>query len=157
MINKATKATAAALVASAALVGLEGYGEKPYLDSAGVLTDCYGNTKNVSKNTIRTKAECTALLDAETYRIANNVLDISRHEIPTITLASFVSFAYNVGDSAFKNSTLIKKWNSGDFVGACREMYRWRYVTVAGVKVPLPGLDNRRKVEVAMCLEGVQQ
>lgn len=142
------------MLAGASLTGLEGY-SPPYLDSAGVLTDCYGNTKNVSRGTVRTKAECENLLETETYRIAVKILDNVKGDVPTITLASFVSFAYNVGDHAFLTSTLLRKWNAGDHQGACQEMHRWVYITVMGAKVKLPGLVNRRKTEYAQCVEGL--
>lgn len=59
-----------------------------------------------------------------------------------------VSFSYNVGAKAFCNSTLVKKWNAGDYVGGCNEVSRWVYVK--GRKVQ--GLVNRREKERKLCL-----
>nr|WP_276554179.1 lysozyme [Cupriavidus gilardii] len=61
---------------------------------------------------------------------------------------AFVSFTYNVGRGAFCGSTLVRKLNAGDYVGACNELPRWVYAK--GVK--LPGLVNRREQERALCL-----
>lgn len=148
-------ALAASALAASALVGLEGYTGGPYLDSAGVLTDCYGNTKNVRRDLVRTQAQCQALLDGEALRIGNHILTLTTKPVSTQTLASYISFTYNVGDHAFRTSTLLKLHNQGRFREACEQMRRWVYVTVAGVKVKLRGLQNRREKEVALCLSGL--
>jgi len=61
---------------------------------------------------------------------------------------AYVSFAYNVGPTAFCSSTLVKKLNAGDYEGACNELSRWVY---AGGK-KLKGLENRREAERKLCL-----
>jgi lysozyme len=66
------------------------------------------------------------------------------------TFDALVSFTYNVGAGAFRTSTLLKKLNAGDTVGACNQLPRWNK---AGGKV-LPGLTRRRAAEQALCLKG---
>ena len=56
---------------------------------------------------------------------------------------ALVSFCYNVGDGAFKNSTLLRKLNAKDYVGASEEFQRW---TKQKGKV-LRGLVVRRHLE----------
>ncbi|MCI2809402.1 lysozyme [Eoetvoesiella caeni] len=148
-------AAGAAAIAVSALVGLEGYTGGPYLDSAGVLTDCYGNTKNVRRDLVRSQAQCQALLNSEALRIGNHILSLTTRPVSTQTLASYISFTYNVGDSAFRASTLLKLHNQGRYREACEQMRRWVYVTVAGIKIRLQGLVNRRDKEVALCLSGL--
>lgn len=60
--------------------------------------------------------------------------------------AVLTSFAYNVGEQAFTESTLLKKINAGDLEGAKSEFMRW---TNAGGKTDI-GLINRREKELAM-------
>ena len=62
--------------------------------------------------------------------------------------SAMVSFTFNVGSSAFRDSTLLKKHNAGDFAGAADEFLRWVYA--GGQK--LPGLERRRKAERALYL-----
>ena len=50
-------------------------------------------------------------------------------------------------------STLLKKLNNGDRVGACNQLLRW---DKAGGK-KLRGLTLRRQSENKLCLEGVQE
>lgn len=57
---------------------------------------------------------------------------------------ALVSFTYNVGISAFKNSTLLKKLNRGDYAGAQAEFGRWVY---GDNNKKLPALVKRRKTE----------
>ena len=153
--NKLPQVVAAAALAASALVGLEGYTGGPYLDSAGVLTDCYGNTKNVRRDLVRSQSECQALLNGEALRIGNNILTLTQTPVSTQALASYISFTYNVGDTAFRTSTLLKLHNQGRYREACEQMRRWVYITVLGVKIKLQGLVNRRDKEVALCLSGV--
>lgn len=62
--------------------------------------------------------------------------------------AELYSFTYNVGTSVFSKSTLLKKLNSGDQVGACEELRCWVYA--GGMK--WKGLMNRRDMERSLCL-----
>lgn len=154
-MNRTTKAGAAAALAVSMLMGLEGYTGGPYLDSAGVLTDCYGNTKDVRRDHIRSQGECKALLNGEAVRIGDKILTLTTKPVSTPTLASYISFAYNVGDSAFRGSTLLKLHNQGRYREACEQMRRWIYITILGVKIALPGLVNRRDAEAKLCLSGL--
>lgn len=154
MNNKALAAAGAGLAASL-LIGLEGYTGGPYFDSANVLTDCFGNTKNVRRDLVRSRAQCEALLNGEALRIGDKILTLTTKPVSAPTLASYISFAYNVGDTAFRNSTLLKLHNQGRYREACEQMRRWVYITIMGAKLKLQGLVNRRDKEVALCLSGL--
>lgn len=146
----ATLAVAATL-ATGLLVQLEGYSPKPYLDVAGVLTECYGNTHGVVRGTTKSQVECEALLTDEVYRIGKMLVkDVPNHNVNT--LAATISFVYNVGDGAYRSSTLRKYFKQGDFVNGCKQMNRWVYITSGGTKVKSKGLVNRRAKEVELCL-----
>lgn len=60
--------------------------------------------------------------------------------------AALTSFAYNVGEGAFENSTLLRRLNAGDYAGAAAEFSRW---TRASGQV-LPGLVTRRNAEAEL-------
>src|SRR5690606_8404037 len=61
---------------------------------------------------------------------------------------AMVSLAYNIGVHAFSNSTLVKKFNAMDTMGAANEFPRW---DKAGGK-SLKGLRRRRASERARFL-----
>jgi lysozyme len=57
------------------------------------------------------------------------------------------SLAYNIGTTAFCNSTVVKRFNAGDYAGGCAAFSMW---DKANGRV-VPGLANRRARERAMC------
>lgn len=62
---------------------------------------------------------------------------------------ALVSLTYNIGSGAFKNSTLLKKLNKGDYQGAADQFLVWNK---AGGKV-MKGLVRRREAERALFLK----
>lgn len=61
---------------------------------------------------------------------------------------ALVSFVHNVGISAFRDSTLLKRLNSGDIIGAANELDRW----TKSEGVTLQALVDRRADEKAQFL-----
>ncbi|MGL9724915.1 lysozyme [Sodalis sp. (in: enterobacteria)] len=147
---KATTGGAIA-VATVLIQWHEGVRYTPYRDSGGVLSVCYGHTgSDIVPGKRYTAAECQALLDSD-LEAAMSVVDAN----VTVPLtesqkAALASFVYNVGSGAFARSTLLKKLNAGDRVGACDEMRRWVYDHGRVWK----GLVSRRDVERELCLKG---
>ena len=119
-------------------------------DPIGIPTYCFGETENARLGERHTADECRALLGR---RVAEFGLAVDRCvtvPLPPARKAALVSFSYNVGAQAFCDSTLVRKLNSGDTVGACDQLLRW---TKAG-GFELPGLVKRRQQERQLCLEG---
>lgn len=153
-VVKKTLLTSAVALSIGVLVELEGYVNKPYYDIAGILTECYGNTHGVNINQPKTKEQCVELLDKESTRIGKMLLnDFDGHTVNT--LASGISFVYNVGDGAYRGSTYRKRLKEYRLKDACMEMNKWVYVTQGGKKVLAKGLVNRRVKEVELCLTGL--
>lgn len=63
---------------------------------------------------------------------------------------SMVSFSYNVGLNAFRDSTLLKHHNAGRHADAAAEFGKW---TKSGAQ-ELPGLVKRREKEAALYRQG---
>lgn len=141
----------AMMVATPFVANWEGLETTAYLDAVNVKTICYGSTEGVRLGDTKTPEECERLLSEELSAFMTHVDSISTVELNPKTLAALASFSYNVGKSAFSRSTLLRKLNSGDKTGACNELSRWVYA--GGRK--LKGLENRRKAEKELCLEGV--
>jgi len=143
--NNAIALSAAGLVA---LASWEAFRSEPYRDIGGVWTDGFGNTNNVnpSKSVSVPQALNQLLINVRSAEGAVNTCitkPMTQGEYD-----AFVKFTFNVGNRAFCNSTLVRKFNAGDNVGACNELMRWVYVK--GVKVN--GLVNRRESEKKLCL-----
>lgn len=59
---------------------------------------------------------------------------------------ALVSFTFNVGVGAFRNSTLLKLLNAGDYDSVTAQMRRW--IFSAGRQIQ--GLKNRREKEIEL-------
>lgn len=127
---------------------LEGRSNDPYQDIVGVWTVCDGET-NVKMRRY-TDAECDSMLRTSLVKYGNGILECITVPISQNQHAAFTSFAYNVGVPAFCKSSLIKKLNAGDYVGACNGMLAWHYADGKYSQ----GLANRRRIEQRLCLKG---
>lgn len=67
--------------------------------------------------------------------------------------ASIIDMVFNLGAPALEGSALQARANAGDLAGACEQMSRWVRGTVAGQKVALPGLVDRRATTRELCAE----
>lgn len=146
-INKAAWCVIAVMCVS----GFEGLRQVAYNDPVGIPTICFGETKGVKLGQKATVEECKAMLAESLERADQAVMLCTKVPLPDKRRAALVSFTYNVGGTAYCKSTLLRKLNAGDTVGACDELLRW--VTARGVT--LPGLVNRREQERALCMAGL--
>lgn len=76
-------------------------------------------------------------------RFTKGVQSALRRPATDYQLGAMVSLAYNIGVTAFRNSTLLKLFNAGDVAGAAGQFPRWNK---AAGKV-MKGLTNRRADE----------
>jgi lysozyme len=143
--RNAVALSAAGLVA---LASWESFMSQPYKDIGGVWTDGFGNTNNVdpNKSVSVPKGLNQLLINVSTAEDAVNTC-ITR-PMTQGEYDAFVKFTFNVGNRAFCNSTLVRKFNAGDNVGACNELNKWVYVKGQRVQ----GLANRREAERKLCL-----
>lgn len=125
----------------------EGCRLKAYRDSVGVLTIGYGHTgADVDEDTTWTQQEADAALLADVGRFEACVNSLF---VPVLTQGQFdalVSFSFNLGCKALRDSTLRRKLSEGDIEGAAAEFARWNK---AGGHV-LAGLTSRRADEAAL-------
>jgi len=150
-MRRLTKGSAAFAAVVAMVAGFEGLRTAAYRDPVGIPTICFGETKGVKMGDKKTADECRDLLGDRLIEFSQGVDKCLKVEVPAYTYAAFVSFSYNVGVGAFCSSTLVKKANAGDIMGACNELPRW--TRAKGIE--LPGLVARRAEERRWCLLGL--
>ncbi|WP_319371948.1 lysozyme [uncultured Ilyobacter sp.] len=126
---------------------------KAYLCPAGVPTISYGCTRYTDGSPVRlgdtiTKEEAEKLFNVILGRFEKGMSRYIKIELNENQFSALVSFAFNVGVGNFKNSTLLRKINSGDLEGASKEFERWIYSN--GKK--LRGLIRRREAEKELFL-----
>lgn len=141
--------TGSLAVAAATICCYEGRSLFAYLDPVGIPTICEGIIEGVKLGDVRTPEQCDAALATEVRRKAAAVDKYVHVPLSPNTHAALVSFVYNVGETNFRNSTLLRKLNAGDRVGACNELPKWVYAK--GKK--LGGLVKRREAERTLCLQ----
>ena len=148
----AAKIGAGALALAVPLVVyFEGTIPRTYRDPIGILTSCTGHTgPELRMGQTWTQEQCDQQLYADLLKHAE-ALDCIKHPMTDGQKAAFLSFAFNVGNKAFCDSTLARKANAGDLMGACAELSRW---VMAGGR-ELPGLVKRRAAERQLCEKGL--
>jgi lysozyme len=96
------------------------------------------------------QAQADDRLAIDVDRFMKGVRSVLRKPATDAQLGAMTSLAYNIGVGAFKDSTLLRKFNAGDIAGAAAEFPKWRR---ANGKV-MQGLVNRRADEQKVFREG---
>jgi lysozyme len=130
----------------------EGRALKTYRDIGGVLTYCDGATENAQAGHTYTPAECDAQLDRDLERHAAGIAKcIPMERLTSGQKVAFVDAAFNIGVPAFCGSSMARRVNAGDVVGACDALLMWN--RAGGREVA--GLTKRRQRERELCLKGL--
>lgn len=124
----------------------EGLRLTAYKCQAGVWTVGYGSTNGVHEGLKITQEQAEERLRQDCRIAEACVNDAVTVPLRQGQFDALVSFTFNLGNSAFRRSTLRRKVNAEDWEGAANEFMRWVY---AGGKVS-NGLMNRRIAEKAM-------
>jgi lysozyme len=141
-------------LSATALVGIalhEGYSDRAYIPVPGdVPTIGFGTTEGVNPGDTITppKALIRALQDVQKYEGALKrcvKVPLHQHEYD-----AYIILSYNIGQTAFCGSTLVRKLNAEDYAGACAEILRWDKFKGQ----PLRGLTIRRQQEYRLCTSG---
>lgn len=126
----------------------EGLRLSAYRDPGGVPTIGYGHTRSVVMGTTITQAQAENLLRDDVSTAEGDVERAVKVAMNSNEFSALVSLAYNIGGTAFANSTLVKRLNAGDKAAAAEQFSVWR---MDNGKV-LPGLVTRRAAERALFL-----
>jgi lysozyme len=133
----------------------EGLRLTAYKCSANVDTIGYGHTgSDVYPGLKITEEEAQRLLEEDTISAQQCVSSFVTVKINQNEFDALVSFVFNVGSTAFINSTLLKLLNQkSSRIVVAAEFSRW---VKAGSDVPVPGLVRRRAEEKKLFLEKVK-
>lgn len=146
-----------AAIAGTAVVlvgGFEGLRTVAYADPVGIPTICFGETRGVKLGDVATKAQCEGMLKASLAEFSAAIDRCLPQNLPDAPYVAFLSAAYNIGPDAFCASSMARHARAGNLQAACDALLMWDKVTIAGAKVRLPGLTNRRVEERKLCLSG---
>lgn len=126
----------------------EGLRLRAYRCPAGVWTIGYGTTRGVREGQEITQAEAERLLAEDVEYFSHGVLAAITRRPSQAQFDALVSFAYNIGVTGFRRSSVLRAHNAGDFAAAGRAFALWNK---AGGR-ELPGLTRRRADEAALYL-----
>lgn len=137
----------------------EGFKNKPYQviynGKKDVPTIGYGSTfyldgkKVTMKDKMITEATASEMLSVIVNDFATKMVPYIKVKLNQNQFDSLVCFSYNVGLGNFIKSTLLKKVNKSDFIGAGSEFLKWNKCKGEVVA----GLTNRRKDEQTLFLK----
>lgn len=114
------------------------------------ITIGYGHTAGVKRGDKITQEQADAFLRADLAKVAASIDPLITVPVTDNQFGALVSFAFNVGTSAFAKSTLLKKLNQGKYEAVPGELARWNK---NDGKV-MAGLVNRRAAEAGLWAKG---
>lgn len=122
-----------------------------YADVIGVWTIGVGHTgtvdgKPVAKGMVISTDKSRELLSADLSKFESAISRLVKVPLKQYEFDALVSLVFNIGETNFARSTLLKKLNVNDFKGAAEQFLVWKN---AGGR-PVQGLLNRRKREKDM-------
>lgn len=129
----------------------EGLRLEAYRCTAGALTIGYGHTLCVTEGMRISQEDAEKLLLCDLSIVEGAISRAVTVAITDNQFAALVSWTYNVGISAMRKSTLVRKLNASDFDAVPGELARWN--KVSGNKV-VAGLSNRRAAEAGLWARG---
>lgn len=140
------------------LAELEGKRSSMYLDSAGLPTIGIGHLITSSEPHLMTAtltdSQIYALLDADLVRFEQAVQSAVRIPLQQHQRDALIILAFNIGTSAFRNSTVVARINDKATEADIREAWgRWK---MAGGQV-VQGLINRRNREMELYFTGAEK
>lgn len=149
----------------------EGKANHAYKDLVGVPTLCFGETKSVRMGDYKTDEECEKSLASELAAYNENMKRNVTVPLKEYEEIAYTSFVWNIGETKWNSSTLLKKLNAGDSLGACKEILKWNKATFTpsaaerqrkagetctaktdgNFSCTVKGLTNRRVAEYNVC------
>ncbi|MGN5765684.1 lysozyme [Acinetobacter calcoaceticus] len=125
-----------------------------YLCPAGVWTIGFGTTVYPNGNRVKqvdkcTEAQAKAYFAHDLNRFERTVNGSVAVPLSQNQFDALVSLTYNIGETAFKNSTLLEMLNAGNYRGAADQFLVWN----KSKGQVLNGLVRRRKTERELFLK----
>lgn len=147
--------SSAAFVAYDLTLPSEGYVPVPYLDPAGLTTYCVGHLAlkgEVVKNEY-SEEDCMEVFASDWKKHLKQLDSVMKVDYKSEWQRQALNdFTFNNGIGNVKSSTLLRKLNSNDHIGACQQLSRWVKARVRGKLVTLRGLVTRRDKTMPYCL-----
>ena len=127
----------------------EGLRLEAYQCSAGVWTIGWGHTSGVKQGDKITTEQALDFLRSDLEKFENAINNLVTVKLNQNQYDALVSFVFNIGINAFKQSTMLKFLNNNSFPLAAGQFDRW----IKSHGKVLEGLVKRRKAEKELFLK----
>jgi GH24 family phage-related lysozyme (muramidase) len=109
----------------------------------------YGHTKTAKQGMVITAAKAEELLRQDVAWVEKVILDTVKVDINQNQFDALGSLIFNIGGTAFKSSSVLRRLNSGDYQGAADAFLMWtkQKNKTTGKMDTLKGLVIRRNKE----------
>ena len=128
----------------------EGFKNKAYKDSKGLLTIGVGHLIKADEEHLKTATltdqEVKDLLKSDLKWCSEAVENAVKVPLTQAQYDALYSLCFNIGETNFKKSTVVRKLNEGDYQAAADAILMWNKPAV---------LENRRKRERTLFLSGL--
>lgn len=118
-----------------------------YRDVSGTWTIGYGHTADVFEGDTITSDQAMQLLGQDLASFRSVVDGATNGKATDNQFAAMVSLTYNIGQTAFKSSSVLRLHNGGEPAKAAAAFLLWDKAHVDGRLVVINGLLRRREAE----------
>lgn len=143
---KTTSKVGIDLISSFEDTKLKAYDDGVGVWTIGIGTTIYPNGVKVKKGDVCTLEQAKSYFAQDLKSFEKTVNDSVKVDLTQNQFDALVSLTYNIGSTAFKKSTLLKKLNAKDYTGASDQFLAW---VSPGSNVE-KGLRRRRTAERAL-------
>lgn len=112
----------------------------------------YGHTSNARHGMSVTEGDAERLLREDVQPIEQLISDTVRAPLNQNEHDALVSLIFNIGEENWKRSTVLRKLNAGDKIGAANAFELWTKAYVNNELASLDGLVRRRAAEKSLFL-----
>ncbi|MGV6800423.1 MAG: lysozyme [bacterium] len=112
----------------------------------------YGHKSTARHGMSVTEGDAMRLLQDDVKPISQMISENVRAPLNQNEHDALVSLVFNIGEENFKKSTVLRKLNAGDKLGAAAAFEKWTKARMNGELVELDGLVRRRAAEKSLFL-----
>lgn len=121
-----------------------------------VWTIGWGHTKTAKKGMSITEEEAERLLRWDLEWVEDTLNDLVKVPLTQKQYDALAGLVFNIGATNFRTSTVLKRLNQKDYLGAADAMLMWNKQRQNGKLKVLKGLVRRRQDEMEMFIDGTK-
>lgn len=137
----------------------EGFSPVPYKDAGGVLTDGFGNTRNVIQNRKVSVVSGLATLKNNVGEFEAAINQCVKVPVYQYEFDALIDAAFNLGAPTVCASSMVRQLNAGNYQASCdayllydKVKIKGKYYSCRDKSLNCYGIVERREKERGMCL-----